>query len=229
MEYNLYLDDSGGLHPNSPSDFFIYGGFLIPSSNAEGLGRKVAFIKKKLFRTRGEVKASDMNDSHQRFVVKGTKDLCYPVFAVINIPKLKSVDFSNHKKVTRYKNFAIRCLIGDLAKKNLLQGCTKLNVYIDNQSMAVESRDSLEDYLYNYFVHEAYLSQFVSPFGNDIQIDFKVDYKDSKYNNLIQLADVYANVKYRRFTKSKVGASGSLEMKSMCLKLPHNIRFSSGC
>lgn len=227
LEYCLYLDDSGGLHPNNDCDYFVYGGFLVPKDNVMLLSNRIRGIEQNIFKTQKEIKASTMSYKLQKKIINGTFNYCYPVFVVVKISSLLKVDFTNPKKVTRYKNFMIRVLVEKIAKNNMLTNCTKLNIFLDEQSIAVSAKDSLEDYLYNMFVYETYSTNYINPYIPTINIDFHVEYKDSKHNKLIQLADIYANSKYRRFKYKEVGSSKKLEEKCICIKLPHNATYKS--
>ncbi|MED0852408.1 DUF3800 domain-containing protein [Bacillus altitudinis] len=226
MKYFLILDDSGQLHPNYPfSDIFVYGGILVKEKDYHGINtdyRKFINRIRKENDVTSELKTSIMKNSLRRRVLNKLKKYDFvQVFVSVKVSSLVRLDFSKSRRVTAFKNYMVRRLIDELMQKSILpKDCDCLNVYIDNQNVAHSSIDSLEDYLINYFNEDNMYNIHKEYTTTSFKSDFKVSYKDSSSNYLIQAADILAN------TKSHV-LSGKSDLRRLLkkgytiLKLPN--------
>ncbi|GLF91034.1 hypothetical protein Saga11_22930 [Bacillus safensis] len=201
MKYFLILDDSGQLHPNYPfSDVFVYGGILVREKDYHGINADYTKFINRIRKEKdvtNELKTSMMKNSLRRRVLNKLKKYNFvQVFVSVKVSSLVRLDFSKSRRVTAFKNYMVRRLIDELMQKNILpKDCDCLNVYIDNQNVAHSSIDSLEDYLIHYFNEDNMYNIHKEYTTTSFKSDFKVSYKDSSSNYLIQAADILANTK----------------------------------
>jgi len=202
VKYYIFLDDSGQLHINYPhGKYFVYAGLVMSERNFHIINKNYERLVESIKREKGitgELKTSDMDLQTRRRLLKRLKCYsCHQIFALVNVHSLVRIDFYRKKDVVRYKNFVIRRLIEQVIKRNILpRNCQKIVVNIDNQNIAHSSLDSLEDHLYNYFNEENYYQIHKQYDTTSFKADFKVNFKDSKSNYLIQAADLLANTEF---------------------------------
>lgn len=202
MKYFLFLDDSGQLHKNYPDgDFFIYGGLLVEESEFHGINKSYRnFIKRIRYEKgiTGELKTSSMNiDTRRRLLKKINKYNCKKVFVHVKVSDLKRVNFDNKRDVARFKNYMVRRLVDEIISRKMLSNkCNMIELHIDNQNVAHSAKDSLEDHLYNYFNEENFYLVHKEFTTTSFKTKFKVYFKDSETNYLIQAADLLANTMF---------------------------------
>lgn len=207
MKYYLFLDDSGQLHKNYPlGRHFVYGGLLIKESEYHKINqnyKKTIKNIKKEKGIRGELKTSQMDiPTRRRLLKKISKYQCVLVFVTVDVSKLIRINFDNKKDVVRFKNHIIRRLIEKLINLNMIpKQCELIEVNIDNQNIAHSSIDSLEDHLYNYFNEDNYYFIHKQYDTTSFKSDFKVNYRDSASNYMIQAADLLANTEFNALEK----------------------------
>ncbi|MGY3767093.1 DUF3800 domain-containing protein [Vagococcus vulneris] len=211
MNYYLILDDSGKLHSNcNHGNVFCFGGLLMNEDNYHNINQAykkyIKQIKKeKSIANNIEFKTTNMSFKTRRRLLKVLSDYdSVQVFVCAKIKCLKRLDFNNSKDVVRYQNYMIYRLIEKLVKNEVLPNdCTKLYLKIDNQSVAHSSIDSLEDYLFHMFNDSSYYYAHDKRYIPDFECDFDVKYRDSKYDYLVQAADLLANTKHNSFNFDK--------------------------
>lgn len=202
MKYYIFLDDSGQLHYKYPhGNYFIYGGLLIKEQDLHGINKSYRnFIKniKKQKGINGELKTVKMDiPTRRRMLKRLARYSCEQVFVTVNIRNLVRLNFDNKKDVVRYKNYVIRRLIDRLiTTKKIPDSCELIELNIDNQNIAHSAKDSLEDHLINFFNEENYYLIHKQYDTTSFRTDFKVFYKDSKTNYLLQAADLLANTMF---------------------------------
>ncbi|MGX0407266.1 DUF3800 domain-containing protein [Staphylococcus cohnii] len=118
----------------------------------------------------------------------------------------------------------IRRLIEQIINQKLVSDEDCLNTYIDNEAMNDDNQaNHLIKYINQYW-NTSKRGKYVkhleyAPFIPTCNATIKIKYLDSKTERLIQLADVTANAKYKRFSGKKGCHSNYLKTTS-CLKLP---------
>lgn len=202
MKYYIFLDDSGQLHKNYPlGDYFIYAGLLIKERDLHGINKNYKDLVKKIKREKrviGELKTVDMDiPTRRRLLKRIAKYSCEQLFVSVRVPSLIRLDFENKKDVVRFKNYVVRRLIDQVIKDGKIpNSCESIEINIDNQNIAHSAKDSLEDHLYNYFNQDNYYLVHKQYDTTSFRADFKVNFKDSETNYLIQAADLLANTEF---------------------------------
>ncbi|KZZ83186.1 DUF3800 domain-containing protein [Bacillus sp. SJS] len=230
MKYYIFLDDSGQLHPNYPQgDYFVYGGILVKESDFHKTNtsyKKLVHLVKKEKGVEGELKTSDMNITTRRRLLKGLSNLpCEQVFVSVKVSTVKRVNFSSKRDVVRYKNYIIMRLVEELIKtQKLPQYCTFTEIHIDNQNIAHSAKDSLQDYLFNTFNLENYYNVHLQYKQTSFNCDFRVHFKDSSSNYLIQAADLLANTQCQ-ILLGKNNLINLLKPKHTLIKLPDKVDY----
>lgn len=230
MKYLIFLDDSGQLHPNYPQgDFFVYGGLLVKESEFHkantGYKKLVRQVKKEKGIT-GELKTSDMSTGTRRRLLNGLSKLPgEQIFVSVKVSTIKRVNFSSKRDVVRYKNYIVMRLIEDLIKTNKLpQNCTFTEIHIDNQNIAHSAQDSLQDYLFNTFNLDNYYNAHLQYQQTTFNCDFRVHYKDSDTNYLIQASDLLANTQCQ-ILSGKGSLMNLLKSNVTIIKLPDKVNY----
>lgn len=201
-EISIYIDDSGQLHSNYHSNYFVYGGFWCFSKDEDDISRKYGLMMTNIYRTKKEVKSSAMSDSKKRKVLRRLfRDHGHqfnPIYVASYIPDV-TIDFFNKSAVQLHKNYILRRLVEDVINDLQRHGVilSKINVYIDNQSQTtVSNRDSFEVYIVKWFRGSGnYLAQSFT----QTQAVFHVDFMDSSAFRAMQFADLLANTKFCRY------------------------------
>ncbi|PTF68597.1 DUF3800 domain-containing protein [Staphylococcus chromogenes] len=222
----LYIDDSGQLSDNGTHEYFIYSGIFAENKNiVNELKRRVNGLANS-YKIKGEFKGSQLGGRHRRKLLEiiGDTDGTHTFFVIEKTKLLTRVDFSDPQKVRYHKNYLIRRLIESIIDQNLVSDSDILYTYIDNEASNDNNQAGhLNDHL-NYYWKTKYrgfyqkhhqYGQFI-PYCN---VNIKVKYLDSKHERMIQLADILANSKYKRFS-NKRGCHSELINAEGCLKLP---------
>ncbi|MBT2602013.1 DUF3800 domain-containing protein [Bacillus sp. ISL-53] len=230
MKYFIFLDDSGQLHPSYPySDFFVYGGLLVKESDFHkvnaGYKKLVKTIKKEK-KIEGELKTSNMSNGTRTRLLKGLSNLAgEQIFVTVKVSTLIRLNFENKRDVVRYKNYMVKRLVQELIDTGKLpQHCSFTEIQIDNQNVAHSAQDSLQDYLFNIFNEDNYY-QIDQPYHKtSFQCDFRVLFKDSSNNYLVQAADLLANTQ-AHIIDDKPELERFLKENHTVLKLPDKVTY----
>lgn len=227
----LYIDDSGQLSNNGRHEYFLYGCLFAESQRVvEEINNKInAFCKKR--HIKGEIKGNYLKIKDRKKLLTILSEIkgAHQFFVVVKNDELKRMNFHNPHSVKRYKQFTIRRVIEQLFKKDYIGKEDLVNIKIDNE--AFNSEEGLQNFIYylnNYWSKPGtFMSQQVYwDFMPLIQSKFTIKYLDSKHDRLIQVADLIANTKYRRFRGNEKCGSEYLK-EEKCLKLPDNCYFHS--
>ncbi|EMO4790507.1 TPA: DUF3800 domain-containing protein [Staphylococcus aureus] len=227
----LYIDDSGQLSNNGRHEYFLYGCLFVESQKViEEINNKInAFCKTR--HIKGELKGNylKIKDRKKLLTILSDIDGAHQFFVIVKNSELTRLNFHNPINVKRYKQFAIRRIIEKILKKQYINKEDSVNIKIDNE--AFNSKEGLQNFI-------EYLNSFWSKPGTfmfqqmywdfipSIQSRFTIKYLDSKHDRLIQVADLIANTKYRRFRGNEKCCSEYLKEES-CLKLPDDSYFHS--
>ena len=193
---NLYIDESGSINSKNDKKFII--AILMPT-NPERLKRVYKrFVSKNMNRLKALDKDNKMFRKDGSFLeLKGS---CFDrpmkldflkYFCRNNLFKVRYIILNNNEieeRLTRNKartfNYLMKMfLINSIHKKVITDG--ELFLHIDERNVKTDSKYSLEDYLNQELLLDANVVQ-----------DTVVQYYDSSQNKLIQIADVFANIKY---------------------------------
>lgn len=225
IKYYLYIDESGILHPNSKSDYFIFAGLLV---SEEHMGRLNTNYRNALMNIKSqkgiprkiEMKASKMNHEVKRYLLSNLRRNCSQVFVVTNIRKLRPEVFKDNVNINRHKNFILSKMVEQLIITGRLEDCNELELNIDNQNIAYNAIDNLEGYLHIMFNEDNFRYMGAYDEFNIDYINFSVKYRDSSKICLVQAADLLANTKYREYELEGTKAYRFLQQNAITLHLP---------
>ncbi|MFB8606246.1 DUF3800 domain-containing protein [Enterococcus casseliflavus] len=232
LNISIYIDDSGQLHTNYKSDYFVYGGFWCETNKTNSIAGTYSKNMKIIYRTKGEVKTDRMSDKHKRKILrrilKNHSEEVHPIFVATYIPYI-TIDFSKKEAVQLHKNYILRRLIEDVISSIAATGekLEHVNIFIDNQSQTqVANRDNLEKYIKNYFSgNGSYLLKSFTTTDASISVSFL----ESKTYKAMQLADFFANTKYCRYQHCCLDSKNIYEEFSInpaCRKHPKHFTLS---
>lgn len=221
---NIYMDESGSVHPafSGWNRFFVIG-IIIPT-DAERL-RSVykIFVRKNYENLQKLDMEHKMFDKNGKFVeLKGAcfnrkmkekfmeffcqNDLFKVGYIILDNNKLQKKFISNK---ARTFNYLLKLFLSNaIAKKYITEKDLYLN--IDERNVRTESRFSLEDYLNQELV-----------LNSELIDNAKVRYFDSSRNQLIQVADVFSNIMYSNIVTKGVYNDTLTKLKKEGYILPY--------
>ena len=204
QEVFFYFDDSGVLHKNEKSGYFVYAGYVFAGKKElEDARHKYICANKKLREAtglEGELKASKLNVSQKRSLFNSVRE--YDSVSVsVKLSEVPDYIMGKKKSICRYKDFILKkCVIGKLQKlldRNVLKIDEEItvNISIDQQLTGIESyydfRDSIQEELEHGIVNWNYGIIHESVFKAPVKV--KLRYCDSAKDYLIQASDILAN------------------------------------
>lgn len=225
IKYYLYIDESGILHPNSKSDYFIFAGLLVSEQHKDRVAMNYKNSLLNIKSHKGipkniEMKGSKMKHEVRRYLLSNLRRNCFQVFIVTNIRKLRPEIFKSNLNTNRHKNFILSKMVEQLIVSGRVPGCKSIELNIDNQNIAFNAIDNLEGYLHIMFNEDNYrYLDIYDEFGIDY-IDFSVKYRDSKKVYLVQAADLLANTKFREYELEGTRAHRFFQQNAITLHLP---------
>ncbi|MCG2493246.1 DUF3800 domain-containing protein [Staphylococcus epidermidis] len=225
-EKYFYIDDSGQLSDNGTHEYFIYSGIFVENKDIiNKIKRRVNGVAKSR-KIKGEFKGAELGGRHRRKLLEIIKDTegVHVFFVIEKTSLLKRVDFNDPIKVRYHKNYLIRRLIEKTIDVRLVSDSDLLYTYIDNEaSNDTNQAEHLTEHLNQYWNKKyrgLYQKHYLyGQFIPNCDVNIKVKYLDSKSERMIQLADILANSKYKRFSNKK-GCHSDLLQPKFCLKLP---------
>ena len=197
MKIFVYLDESGSIHKNSPTKYFVVGGYFTFAEDKNKITSKYKKINKKMKEEKSisldkEIKSYDMSDDDKINIFNEIQDIdtFYGTVKVFDKNQMrKEVVESNI-----FFNYAVKLVFKDciipLLNLNQINENIEFIISIDNRNIRVGDLNNLETYLKTEFC----LSNF----------DFKVTYYDSAFNYGIQLADLIVNTFYNSYKDRKI-------------------------
>lgn len=211
----FFFDDSGVLHRNEQSGYFVYGGYVFLSrEELDNAKRKYISankaIKLELERT-DELKAAGLEAKHKRALYTVVRKY-ESISCSVNIPRVYDSIISSKNSICRYKDYVLkRCVkakLQDLIDKGKLEPDEDIiiEVNIDEQLTATNGYYSLRDSIKEELQHGIFnfdYGTFHKPIF-DAQVDINLRYCESKNNYLIQASDILAN---RIWTSYRTGNS----------------------
>lgn len=225
MRYYLYIDESGVLHPNSKSDYFVFAGLLVTEEMKDVITDNYSNALETLKSNKGlsknvEMKASKMKTDDKVFLLSNLRKNCRQVFIITNIRRLREETFQTTVNINRYKNYMLTKMVEQIFALGWLEDCEYLQLNIDNQNIAYTAIDNLESYLHITFNEDIIRYQDIFDEYNIDYVEFSVKYRDSKNFPLIQAADLMANTKYRENELDGAEAYKYLQKNAINLHLP---------
>lgn len=190
MKIYVYLDESGSIHKNSTTAYFVIGGYFTFGNiyQVHKITNKYKKINKKHKEARGlelskELKTRDMSLDEKMEILTKIQELDNFYGCAIQFNKddmNKAIDKSN-----LFFNFGVKLLFSDVIIP--LLPCDEEYEFIlsvDNRNIGIGDLKDLEKYLNTEFCYDPY--------------EFSVTYYDSATHYGIQLADFVANTMYMR-------------------------------
>ena len=204
QEVIFFFDDSGVLHKNEPSGYFIYAGYVFTERNTlESAKRKYINANKKLKKALGrtdELKAANLDAKHKRSLFNSVREYD-SVAVVVDISRVYDHILADKKSICRYKDYVLKRCVKNKLKRLIADGIIskdeeiKISIYIDEQLTATNGyydlRDSIMEELqygianFDYGIRHPHLF--------DANVIVNIQYCDSSSNYLIQASDILAN------------------------------------
>ena len=197
IEINFFCDESGHLHANSPTRYFVIGGYFCLKEKSQGIKQRYVRELKKIKQKRkmlkiDELKTRDMAQKEKIKLITALQNSDgFNGFAIV-IDKesmTKKVD-----KESIYYNYFVKLIIKDIlvpkCKNRFPEGEIHVDMLLDSRNVSVGHLKSLEDYLNSEFVFTRF--------------SFTANYQDSKIDARIQATDLIANTIYETFKEPEV-------------------------
>lgn len=195
-ELYLYIDESGNLG-NGCGRYFLVCALEISKENQKTIHRRAGrvinrFKVKENISKNVELKGWQLNSRQREELIQ--KILYHNVKVRYIVLDLKQTTFLLTKADDKNAcyNYLIQLLIKGIIDKN--KNNLKLNLYLDNRTVKIGNRLSLQPYLYNKFVLEQLeRKKRIKPYN------FEINYLESKSCYLIQWTDIIANSLYKKY------------------------------
>lgn len=189
VEINFFCDESGRLHSNSPTRYFVIGGYFCLKDKSlkikQNYTRALKKIKEKRHMSKAdELKTRDMTPQEKIKLLTSLQNSDgFNGFAIV-------VDKQSMKrkveKESIYYNYFIKLIVKDI----LIPKCNNsfpdedafVDMLLDCRNVSVGHLKSLEDYLNSEYVFTRF--------------SFAANYRDSKIDTRIQATDLIANTIY---------------------------------
>lgn len=204
QEAIFFFDDSGVLHKNEPSGFFVYAGYVFTDRAQLDVAKRKYIHANKLIKEAtkryDELKAARLETKYKRSLFNSVKE--YPMLSlVVDISKVYDHILSDKKSICRYKDYVLkRCIkqkLLDLIAEKILDPneSITITIYIDEQLTATNGyyslRDSIMEELQYGIVNFDYGVRHSNVFNGNVSV--YIHYCDSSKNYLIQASDILAN------------------------------------
>lgn len=204
QEVIFCVDDSGVLHKNEPSGYFVYAGFVFTDRKTlNSAKRKYIHANKALKEALGrtdELKAANLKPKQKRSLFNSVKEYD-SIAAVVEISRVYDHILADKKSICRYKDYALKRCVKNKLERLLVDGAiskdkdVKLSIYIDEQLTATNGyydlRDSIMEELQYGIVNFNYGIRHPHLFDANVTVD--IQYCDSSQNYMIQASDILAN------------------------------------
>lgn len=190
MKINIYLDESGSIHKNSNTSYFVIGGYFAfgKSNEVHRIINKYKKINKRHKEKRNlplshELKTRDMSIEEKLDILREIQVLDNFYGCAIQFNKLDMT--KQIEKCNIFFNFGVKILFTDVIIPLLPDGEPyEFVLSVDNRNIGVGDLKDLEKYLSTEFCYHPY--------------EFSVTYYDSATHYGVQLADYVVNTMYMR-------------------------------
>lgn len=200
----FFFDDSGVLHKNELSGYFVYAGYVFTNRNELDSAKRKYIHANKMLKNAlcvsTELKASNLVPKHKRSLYNSVKDY-RSVAAVVEISRLYDYVIENKKSICRYKDYILKRCIKNELELMITDGILSKNeditisIYIDEQLTATNGyydlRDSIKEELKHGIINFNYGISYPNVF--DANVEVIIHYCDSSTNYMIQASDILAN------------------------------------
>lgn len=204
QEIIFFFDDSGVLHRNEPSGYFVYAGYVFTDREIlETAKRKYIHVNKKLKKSLGridELKAANLPVNHKRALFNVLREYD-SIAAAVEIEKVYDHILADKKSICRYKDYVLKRTVkekiiqlisdGNISKNEDI----KIMIYIDMQLTATNGyydlRDSITEELQYGIANFDYGIIHPRLFNSNVTVN--IQYCDSQFNYMIQASDILAN------------------------------------
>ncbi len=204
QEVIFFFDDSGVLHKNELSGYFVYAGYVFTNRNELDSAKRKYIHANKMLKNAlcvsTELKASNLVPKHKRSLYNSVKDY-RSVAAVVEISRLYDYVIENKKSICRYKDYILKRCIKNELELMITDGILSKNeditisIYIDEQLTATNGyydlRDSIKEELKHGIINFNYGISYPNVF--DANVEVIIHYCDSSTNYMIQASDILAN------------------------------------
>lgn len=200
----FFLDDSGTLHRNENSGFFVYAGYVFVGNddkeNAKRQYRKMCKDIKDANEYSGELKACLLKKKHKRALVN-VLSMYESISCSVDISRVRQNILSEKLSRFRYKDYIIKRLvkakINDLIRRKIISAHEDIELFIniDEQHTATNGwydlKNSIKEELVNGIFNFDYGRTYPPILHGNVTL--RIRYCDSKNNYLIQASDIIAN------------------------------------
>lgn len=204
QEVIFFFDDSGVLHKNELSGYFVYAGYVFTNRNELDSAKRKYIHANKMLKNAlcvsTELKVSNLVPKHKRSLYNSVKDY-RSVAAVVEISRLYDYVIENKKSICRYKDYILKRCIKNELELMITDGILSKNeditisIYIDEQLTATNGyydlRDSIKEELKHGIINFNYGISYPNVF--DANVEVIIHYCDSSTNYMIQASDILAN------------------------------------
>lgn len=204
QEVIFFFDDSGVLHRNEPSGYFVYAGYVFTDrKDLDSAKRKYIHANKELKKALGrsdELKAANLDAKHKRSLFNSVKKYD-SVAVVVDISKVYAHILDDKKSICRYKDYILKRCVKDKLKRLIKDGRISkdeditISIFIDEQLTATNGyydlRDSITEELQHGIANFDYGIRHQHVFDSDVTVNIR--YCDSSTNYMIQASDILAN------------------------------------
>lgn len=193
---NLYIDESGSINATRNKNFII--SVVIPTDTKKLSKVHKRFVSKYMDRLK------ELDENNKMFTEDGDfkelKGSCFDKEMKLNflnyfcrndLLKIRYIILNNEKLDSRFTknkartfNYLMKLFLTNTINKKIIKS-ENIFLQIDERNVKTDSKFSLEDYLNQELVLHSNLVK-----------DVKVEYFDSSNNRLIQIADVFSNIRY---------------------------------
>ena len=150
----FFFDDSGVLHKNEQSGYFVYAGYVfLGRENLDSAKRKYIHANKEIKKATGmsgELKAAGLKPKYKRSLFNSVK--AYESLSVaVNISKVYDHILAEKKSICRYKDYILKICIKAKLVEFIERGALSASddvdifVYIDEQLTATNGYYDLRD------------------------------------------------------------------------------------
>lgn len=204
QEVIFFFDDSGVLHKNEASGYFVYAGYVFADrENLNSARHKYVNANKKLkkaLKRNDELKAATLEVKQKRSLYNSVKEYD-SVAVVVDISRLYDYVLADKKSICRYKDYILKRCIKSKLKKMVTDGVLSkdeditISIYIDEQLTATNGyydlRDSIKEELQHGILNFDYGVRHPHVFEANVEVI--IHYCDSSANYMIQASDILAN------------------------------------